>query len=79
MDLDRKTSLRVTFFDYDDDTIHSWECKASARLALWIHSLVHLKERTDLNDEKAVSEAIDIINYDIKKFFKTPYTDGDNA
>jgi len=79
MNLDKKTSLRVSFYDHDTQEIHSWPFNCSARIALFIHSLVNEKNKIDITNQEEVEEALYFLTWDLKKLLTTPYTPEENV
>ena len=80
MNIDRKTSIRVSFYSEENKEIHSWPFQGSIRIALLVHTLTGEKEkleRGDLTDEQK-KDLYDYVIWDIKRFLDTPYTT-DNA
>jgi hypothetical protein len=78
MALDRKTSLRVDFYDHEQEQIQSWAFKSSTRLALLVNTIVYEKDKVDL-DKEQFDKSLQLIIWDITKFLKTPYTTEDNV
>ena len=74
MDLEKKTSLRIEYYDHDAKEIQSWSFKSSVRLALLMNTLVYEKDKIDL-DKEQFDKSLEFIIWDIKKFLNTPYTD----
>lgn len=79
MDLEKKTGLTVSYYDYDKNLIQSWGFQSSIRLALLINSIVYQKDKIVICDEKQIEESLQFIIWDLKKFLKTPYEPEDNA
>ena len=55
MNIDRKTSIRVSFYSEENKEIHSWPFQGSIRIALLMHTLTGEKEkleRGDLTDQQ---------------------------
>jgi hypothetical protein len=78
MDLEKKTSLRVEYYDHSTQEINSWAFKSSTRLALVINTIVYEKDKVDL-DKEQFDKSLQLIIWDIKKFLNTPYTPEENA
>jgi hypothetical protein len=84
MDLEKKTSLRVEYYDHSTQEINSWAFKSSTRLALVINTIVYEKDKIDLDKdqfEKSIQfeKSLQLIIWDITKFLNTPYTSEENA
>jgi len=80
MNIDRKTSIRVSFYNEENKEIHSWPFYGSIRIALLVSTLTGEKEkleRGDLTDEQKKA-VYDYVLWDVKRFLDTPYTT-DNA
>jgi hypothetical protein len=78
MALDRKTSLRVAFYDHEQEQIQSWAFKSSTRLALLVNTIVYEKDKIDL-DKQQFDKSLELIIWDLKKFLNTTYTTDENA
>lgn len=78
MDLEKKTGLTVSYYDYDKNLIQSWGFQSSIRLALLISTIVGEKSKIEL-DRDQIEKSVDYIICDLKKFLKTPYEPEDNA
>jgi hypothetical protein len=78
MDLEKKTSLRVEYYDHSAKEIQSWAFKSSTRLALVINTIVYEKDKIDL-DKEQFDKSLQLIIWDITKFLNTPYTPEENA
>jgi hypothetical protein len=78
MSLDRKTSLRIDFYDHEQEKIQSWAFKGSSRLALLVNTIAYEKSKIELNKEE-YKKGLDYLIYDLKKFLETPYTTEDNV
>ncbi len=79
MNLDKKTSLIVSFYDHDTKEIHSWPFKCNQRIALFIHHLVNEKNKIDITKEEEVEKSLDFLTWDLKKLLTTPYTPEENV
>jgi len=76
MNIDRKTSIRVSFYSEENKEIHSWPFYGSIRIALLVSTLIREKEkleRGDLTDQQK-KDLYDYVILDIKRFLDTPYT-----
>ena len=78
MDLEKKTSLRIEYYDHDAKEIQSWAFKSSTRLALLVNTLVYEKDKIDL-DKEQFEKSLQFIIWDITKFLNTPYKPEENA
>jgi len=78
MDLEKKTSLRVEYYDHSTQEINSWAFKSSTRLALVINTIVYEKDKVDL-DKEQFDKSLQLIIWDITKFLNTPYTLEENV
>jgi hypothetical protein len=82
MALERKTSVRIDFYDHEQEKIQSWELTGSSRLALLVHTITFQKDKIEannINKEEIIKSALDYLIHDLKKFLETPYTTEDNA
>jgi hypothetical protein len=82
MALDRKTSLRIDFYDHEQEKIQSWALTGSSRLALLVHTIAFEKDKIEannINKEEIIKSGFDYLIHDLKKFLETPYTTEDNA
>jgi hypothetical protein len=78
MALDRKTSLRIDFYDHEQEQIQSWALTGSSRLALLVNTIAYEKSKIELNKEE-YKKGLDYLIYDLKKFLETPYTTDENV
>tara|TARA_R110000822_G_scaffold84954_2_gene199214 strand:- start:4780 stop:5037 length:258 start_codon:yes stop_codon:yes gene_type:complete len=78
-DLDKKTGVTIAHYDHDENKIQCWGFQSSVRLALLVNTIVSEKIKIDLGDEKQMEQSLQYINWDLKKFLKTPYTPEENA
>jgi hypothetical protein len=82
MALDRKTSVRIDYYDHEQQQIQSWALTGSARLALLVNTISFEKNKIETNEfikQEIIDSAIQYITWDLKKFLETPYTTEDNA
>ena len=78
MDFEKKTSVRINYYDHDAKEIQSWGYKSSTRLAILMNTIVYEKDKIDL-DKEQFDKSLQLIIWDITKFLNTPYTPEDNA
>lgn len=80
MNIDRKTSIRVSFYNEENKIIQSWPFYGSIRIALLVSTLTGEKEkleRGDLTDQQK-KDLYEYVLWVVKRFLDTPYTT-DNA
>jgi len=77
MDLDKKTSIRVSFYNHDTEEINSWPLEPSnIRLVLLMKTLTSEKEKLE-NENISEEKKKDIIDFvcfmGCKKIFRNPF------
>lgn len=82
MDLNKKTAVRVSFYNHDTKEIYSWPLEpGNIRLVLLMKTLTSEKEKLEngnISEEKK-KDIIDFVLWDVKKFLETPYTPEENV
>lgn len=76
MNIDRKTSIRVSFYNEENKIIQSWPFYGSIRIALLVNTLTGEKEkleRGDLTDQQK-KDLYEYVLWVVKRFLDTPYT-----
>ena len=75
MDIDKKTAIRVSFYNHDTEEISSWPLESSnIRLVLLMKTLTSEKEKLEngkLSEEQKKS-IYDYVLWDVKRFLETP-------
>ena len=82
MDLDKKTAIRVSFYNHDTEEINSWPLEPSnIRLVLLIKTLTSEKEKLENGNisEDQKKAIVDFVLWDVKRFLETPYTPEENV
>ncbi len=73
MDLDKKTSIRVSFYNHDTEEINSWPLEPSnIRLVLLMKTLTSEKEKLEnenISEEKK-KDIIDFVLWDVRRFLE---------
>ena len=77
MDLDKRTAIRVSFYNQDTEEINSWPLEPSnIRLVLLMKTLTDEKkklENVNISEEQK-KDIIDFVLWDVKRFLETPFT-----
>ena len=77
MNLDKKTAIRVSFYNHDTEEINSWPLEPSnIRLVLLMKTLTSEKEKLENGNisEDQKKAIVDFVLWDVKRFLETPFT-----